>query len=136
MLAASAVARPDSGVFPRATNVTSLVVITDASLGTSAQKVLIATLQGLAARRSAQQVYIDGGSGYSTWYRHLNSAYGIPYTTASSAWTILNQFKGLVSGYVLYDKSANSNSLDAANSLCGPLNAVAVDASIESTVRS
>jgi hypothetical protein len=122
--------------FPKGTNVTSLVVISDGNLTNSAQKVLIATLQGLVARQSARQIYIDGGSGYSIWDGHLNTAYGIPLTTETSPWTLLSEFQGLVGGYILYDFSANTNSLDAATSLCGPLNAVAVDASIESTVRS
>jgi hypothetical protein len=122
--------------FPKGTNATSLVVITDGNLANSAQKVLIATLQGLVARQSSRQIYIDGGSGYSIWYQHLYSAYGIPYTIAVNPWLVLDQFKGFASGYILYDKAANSDSLNAANSLCGPFNAVAVDASIESTVRS
>lgn len=128
--------RADTSFLPKGTNLTSLVVINEANLTNSAQKVLVATLQGIVARQSGQQIYIDGGNGYSIWYPYLNTVYGIPYTINTSPWAILNQFKGLVSGYVLYDKAANSASLAAANSLCGPFNAVAVDASIEPTVRS
>lgn len=129
-------ARAENGGLPKGTNVASLVVISESNLANPAQKTLVATLQGLVARQSAQQIYIDGGSGYSIWYKHLYTAYGIPYSTVSSPWSMLSQFKSCVSGYVLYDKAANSNSLSAATSLCCLFNAVAVDASIESTVRS
>ena len=135
-LACVALATTDGYALPKGTNLTSLVVISSGNLGNSARKVLVATLQGVVARQSSQQIYIDGGTGYSIWYAHLNSAYGIPCTTATNAWQLVSQFKNLVSGYILYDAAANSNSLSAATSLCGPFNAVAVDASIETTVRS
>ena len=128
--------RADSSFFPKGTNLTSLVVISDGNLTNTPQKVLIATLQGLVARRSARQIYIDGGSGYSIWDRQLNSDYGVALETETNPWTLLGEFRGLVSGYIRYDLSANTNSLEAANSLCGPLNAVAVDASLESAVKS
>jgi GxGYxYP putative glycoside hydrolase C-terminal domain/GxGYxYP third domain/GxGYxYP_N 1st domain/GxGYxYP_N second domain len=121
---------------PQGTNLTSLVVIPSGYLANSAQRVLVATLQGVVARQSTRQIYIDGGSGYTIWRNHLSSAYGIPQATVASPWVLVSQFKNLVNGYVLYDASANSNSLDAATSLCGPLNGMAADASIESTVRS
>ena len=131
--AAVVVAQP---VLPRGTNVASLVVISQGNLTTSAQQLLIATLQGVVARQSGAKIYIDGGSGYSIWDKHLNTAYGIPMTTVTSPWVLLNQFKGLVHGYIRCNLSANTNSLDAATSLCGPYNAIAVDTSIESTVKS
>lgn len=126
----------DISFFPKGTNLTSLVVISEGILTNSAQRVMLATLQGIVARQSAQQIYIDGGGAYSIWYAHLNMAYGIPYTISSSPWSLLDQFKTSLDGYILYDKTTNSGSLAAANSLCGPFNAIAVDASIESTVRS
>ena len=110
----------DSSALPKGTNVTSLTVITDGNLGNAAQKVLIATLQGTVARQSGSQIYIDSGSGYSIWDSHLHSAYGIPLTTVTSPWTLLTQYRSLLSGYVLYNQAANSNSVNAATSLCGP----------------
>lgn len=131
----SPVARGGDGYLPKGTNLTSLVVISGGNLPNTAQQVLIATLQGLVARQSSQQIYIDGGSGYSLWPAHLTSHYGITVRTETSAWNLLADFHGLVRGYIRYDYAANTNSLNAANSLCGPNNAVAVDASIESAVR-
>jgi len=129
-------AQAENAFFPKGTNLSSLVVISEGNLATSAQKVLIATLQGIVARQSSEQIYIDAGGGYSGWYRQLNTTYAVAYTIATNPWAILTQFKGFISGYVLYNKAANSNSVNAATSLCGFLNAVAVDASIEASVRS
>lgn len=129
--------RADSTVLPKGTNLNSLMVINENNLGSTAQGVMIATLQGLVARQSGSQIYIVGSSaGYSIWYNHLKNAYGIPYTTTSNPWSLVDQYRNLVSGYVLYDGAVNSNSLNAATSLCGPFNAIAVDASIEGAVRS
>lgn len=122
--------------FPRGTNLTALVVIKESDPGGPAQQVMISTLQGLVARRSGTQIYIQGGAaGFSIWHNHLNTTYGIPLTTNSNSWSVLAQFKTNVSGYILYDATANSNSLNAATSLCGPLNGIAVDSTIEGTVR-
>lgn len=130
-------ARADRCVFPKGTNLTSLVVINENQIGSAAQQVLIATLQGIVARQSGSQIYIVGSSaGYGIWYPYLNEKYGIPFTITSNSWSLVSQFKNLVSGYLLYDAAANSNSVNAATSLCGPFNAIAVDASIEATVRS
>ena len=126
----------NSGVFPKGTNLTSLVVISQSNLTTPAQQLLIATLQGLVARQSGRQIYIDGGSGYSIWDSHLHGAYGIPLTNVTSPWSLVTEFQSLISGYIRCNLSANSNSLNAATSLCGPFNAIAVDTSIESIVRS
>ncbi|MDB6065517.1 MAG: hypothetical protein JWR26_1725 [Pedosphaera sp.] len=127
--------RADTSVFPKGTNLSSIVVIGSGSLTSAAQQTLIATLQGIVARKSASQIYIDGGGGYTLWRNHLASAYGIPVTTTSNPWSLVTQYRSLVSGYILFDLSANTNSVNAATSLCGPLNAIAVDASIEASVR-
>ena len=122
-------------VHPKGTNVTSLCVLDAKYMGSNAEKTMIATLQGLVARVSAEQIYIDSGGGYSLWKEHLHSAYGIPLQTVRSPWELVNRFKGVVRGYVLYDSKANIHSLSVANSLSGILNAIAVDASIEAQVQ-
>jgi hypothetical protein len=123
-----------SGIFfPKGTNLTSFVSINEDSLGSSGQQIMIATLQGIVARSSPRQLYIDSST-YSRWRLHLANTLKIPYTIQSDPWALLTQFKGYVSGYVLYDY-ANANSRNAATSLCGPLNAIAVDLKLESLVR-
>lgn len=123
-----------SAIFPKGTNLSSLVVIKDSDLGNDAQKIMISTLQGIVARRSASQIYIDAGSGYSVWKDHLRDRYGISYSTLSVPWLLVLQYAPLADGYILYDRT-NAHSIGAANSLCGPYNAVAVDASIELQAR-
>ena len=41
------------------------------------------------ARRSAEQIYIDGGSGYTIWKDHLSTSYGIPNTSMSNPWLLV-----------------------------------------------
>lgn len=132
-LALAASAQSDGLFFPKGTNVTSLISISDSSLGNSEQQIMMATLQGLVARSSAEQLYIDTTT-YSRWRLHLASAFGIPSSTQTDPWAVLTRFRNLVSGYVLYDY-ANTNSRNAATSLCGPLNGIAVDLTLESSVR-
>ena len=113
----------------------SLAVISGSSLSAE-QKVLVATLQGLVAKSSSEQIYIDEGGPSTQWTQYLQIRYSITVTSYSSWTALLTHFKPMVKGYVLYDRSGNKRSLTAATSLCGPLNAIAVDASLEQAVRS
>jgi hypothetical protein len=102
-------------------------------VNTDALRMLMASLQGLVARQSPTQFVISGGS-YSTWRDHLRDRFGVPTASVTDPWLLVDRFKALVSGYVLFDLAA-SNSINAATSLTGPLRAVAVDRSLESAVR-
>src|SRR6266478_2261648 len=82
---------PPAFGLPKDTNGTSLLVISESSLGSSALHTLTATLQGVVARQSSQQIYIDGGRGYTIWNNHLNSAYGIPRINVSNPWLLVSQ---------------------------------------------
>jgi hypothetical protein len=119
--------------FPKGTNLASIISISDSALGSSEQQLMIGTLQGLVARLSSQQIFIDSST-YSRWRQHLTSVFRIPYSTQADPWALVTQFRSLVSGYVLYDY-ANTNSRNAATSLCGPLNGIAVDLTLEAAVR-
>jgi len=123
------------GVYPRGTNLTSLLVLPAANFGSPAEQVLAATLQGWVARQSSEQIYLDAGSGYSIWKNHLHQKYGIPVVTANSPMALLRHFRGQLDGYVLYDSSHNLDSINAATSMAAMLRAVAVDQSIEAQVR-
>ena len=100
------------------------------------EKVLVATLQGLVAKTSSEQVYIDEGGPSTIWTNFLTSHYGITLTNYTSLTDLLTHFKNNVKGYVLYDRTGNPRSLTAATSVCGPLGAIAVTADLEKTVRS
>lgn len=101
------------------------------------QKVLIASLQGLAAKTSSEQIYIEEGGPSTVWKDYLKSRYSIKVNNYTTLVELLNQFKTLVTikGYVLYDGTRNARSLTAATSLSGPMNAIAVDKTLESTVQ-
>ena len=123
------------GFYPKGTNVQSLWVLPQANFGSAAEQVMVATLQGIVARQSSEQIYLDGGTGYSIWKSDLHTRYGIPLTTVNSPWAILRHFRQQIDGYVLYDTTRLPDSLSAANSLAGTMHGIAVDASIESQVR-
>ncbi len=123
------------GFYPRGTNVQSLWVLPQANFGSAAEQVMVATLQGIVARQSSEQIYLDGGSGYSIWKNDLHTNYGVALTTVNSPWAILRHFRQQIDGYVLYDATRFPDSLSAANSLAGKMHGIAVDASIESQVR-
>ncbi len=126
--------RADNSVLAKGTNLTSLVVIERSDLGDAPMQTLMASLQGLVARSSSEQIYFNDCCGYSLWLDHLRDHYGVPSTPLSDPWTVLNRFKHLLNGYILYDRS-NPDSVNAATSLCGPLNAIAVDRTLEPSVR-
>jgi hypothetical protein len=108
----------------------SLCVINGNNLSAE-QKVLVATLQGLVAKTSSDQIYIDEGGPSTVWVNYLNSKYGITLTNYATWPALVDHFKSKISGYVLYNRATNERSLTAATSLCGPLNAIAVDKSLE-----
>ncbi|SFD88846.1 GxGYxY sequence motif-containing protein [Chitinophaga sp. CF118] len=119
----------------KGTALKSICVISGNNLSAE-QKVLVATLQGLVAKTSSDQIYIDEGGPSTVWVNYLNSKYGITISNYSTWTDLLTHFKSKIKGYVLYNRATNERSLTAATSLCGPMNAIAVDASLESAVRS
>src|SRR4051794_30769193 len=89
-------------ILPKGTNLSSIVVIKQSDLGNNAQQVLMATLQGIVARRSGQQIYIDAGSGYTVWKNYLHSYYGITNSSMLNYWLLVSQFAHFANGYILY----------------------------------
>ena len=118
----------------KGTALKSLCVISGNNLSAE-EKVLVATLQGLIAKTSADQIYIDEGGPSAVWTNYMNSKYGITLTNYTSWTDLVNRFKSKISGYVLYDRATNQRSLTAATSLCGPMQAIAVDVSLEPALR-
>ena len=96
---------------------------------TDDQRIFIATLQGLAAKVSSEQIFIEEGGATTVWKDYLRTDYGIEVKDFNSFDDLVRHFIDIIDikGYVLYDKRKNPRSLTAATSLCGPLNAVAVD---------
>lgn len=121
-------------VHQKGVKLASLDIISGSSLSAE-QKVLVSTLQGLVAKTSSEQIYIDEGGPSSVWTAYLKSKYGITLNNYTSWTDLATHFKNKITGYVLYNRAKNPRSLTAANSLCGPMNAIAVDASLEKAVK-
>ncbi|AQQ69920.1 hypothetical protein SMSP2_00254 [Limihaloglobus sulfuriphilus] len=98
---------------------------------TNAQFVVMQTLQGILAQ-DKPLIFIDQGD--STYIDDLRYNHGIPYTRIDSFFWFMNRYKSWLEGYVLFDFN-DKPSLSAATSLCGLLNAVAVDVSLESSMQ-
>jgi hypothetical protein len=115
----------------------SLDVIRLDALTSGADRALVASLQGLVAKSSSEQIFIEEGSPGATWKNYLNTGYGVRLNDRYSTWpSLLRQFKRHVGGYLLYDMAANPRSLNVATSLSGPLRALPVDKTQEQQVRS
>jgi hypothetical protein len=128
----------DAGVgLPKGFALQSVVVIPLDVLATRQDRALVASLQGLVAKRSPEQIFIDDGGPSTTWKDFLVSRYGIAlnhnYATLPA---LVAHFKRYVSGYIVYDMSGNPQSLNVATSLSGPLGGLPVDRSQVKQVRS
>jgi hypothetical protein len=121
-------------LYVRGTNLASLVVIHDRHLPGAEMQVMAATLQGLVAKRSTEQIYIDAAGGAGLWREYLATRYGVPQRVETNVWSLLRHFLPLVSGYVLYD-AQRPDSLNVATSLAGPLNGVVAEDAFEARVR-
>lgn len=114
----------------------SLHIISGSQLN-DAQKVAVATLQGIVAKTSSEQIYIDEGGPSGVWKNYLQSKYGITLKNVASFDELIKTYqqKGFIKGYVRYDRSSDKRSLTAATSLSGPMQAIAVDKSLENSIK-
>lgn len=97
-----------------------------ASMGRSApERTLLATLQGLV-NKSRFRLWIRGGGMNAHVYEEL--ARGAKVHELASVWEALDTFKADVQGMVVF--TARTPSVNIATSLCGPLQAVAVEESL------
>ena len=86
---------------------------------------LLQSIQGLLAKEEPK-IYRDRGSGSSIWIADLEENHGVYVSDAldGNLDTLLSLFHERFDGYILCN--LNDNSVNVANSLCGPLNAIAV----------
>lgn len=120
---------------------TSFKVIDRANL-TVKERPMIAALQGIVANKTSNQIYITDSTmrdgefqdedAYLRWLNDLRDNYSVSYTTTTNAWSLVDQYKNHLDGYILY-KDGDS-SLNVASSLAGILNAIPVEETLESTV--
>lgn len=102
---------------------------------TKAEFILLVTLQGLVSRGSSDRIWIQSQS-WIQWTRYLSQEFSVPFIRLRPVGRFLIRFRHLIHGYVLYDSRRNPASRNAAISAAGLFNAIAVDRSIESRVRS
>lgn len=107
-------------------NLTDIYVAEHGSYS-QAEQMILCTLSGLAAN-DEKAVWINYAGQIPEWYLAQYKALGVNIHKADSIWGLLQIFRPIVKGYILYDiNKANDN---CATSLCGPMRAIAVDVSL------
>src|SRR5947209_14810542 len=91
-----------------------------------AEQLLALTLQGLVGRKQPR-IWLRSGSIYAVVEEQLRRE-GVRLREASSVWELLRQFRGEVKGAILCE--LDTPSINAATSLCGLRDAVAIDVSL------
>ncbi|WBB57658.1 GxGYxYP family putative glycoside hydrolase [Streptomyces sp. WMMC500] len=121
---------------PKGTPLQALKVIPSGNLTTDADRILVSSLQGLVARTSPEQIFIDEGGPGAVWKNSLHTYYGIGLDDSLTTWQgLLTHFRDRLRGYVRYDRAANVDSVNVASALSGPLSALPVDRSQEAEVQ-
>lgn len=91
-----------------------------------AQQVLAETLQGLVGRREPR-IWLETKGVQEPILAELRR-FGTPVQAAGDVWKLVDRFRAQVRGAVVYKLGAHS--LNVANGLCGPMNAIAIDESM------
>ena len=116
---------------------TSLNVIATDRL-TDDEKVLLATLAGLVAKTSGDQIYLDEGGPSAVWLRQMAGPGGVPVRRYESFAELVRRYAeaGFVKGYILYEpyRVRRSHSINVATSLCGLLQGVAATPALLETL--
>ncbi len=94
-------------------------------------RLLTLTLEGLVAKEQAAILVKQGG--LTSLIRADMEAEGTVFHDNASVWWLLNKFSDYIDGLIVC--GSDMASINAATSLCGPMNAVAVDESILSQVQ-
>lgn len=95
-------------------------------------RLLNMTLQGLVSKDKAAILVKQGG--LTGWVRAELEQEGTVFHDNASVWTLLNKFIDQIDGIILC--GSDLESINAATSLCGPMNAIAVDETLLSQVQS
>lgn len=130
--AQSFIHRVENSPYPSSSQSDTLYVFNDDSF-THDELLLLQSIQGLCAKIEPK-IYRDKGSGSSIWIQDLEENYNVFISTElnGSIDSVLTLVPHNVTGYILCN--LNDNSTNVANSLCGPLNALAVTTELQSLV--
>ena len=117
-MAPSVVEHPPSGI--------ETVWVVDPAALSAPEQTLAATLQGLVA--SGRAVIWMADPGMDALLLAGLEAEGVEMRETDSVWQLIAEFRDQLQGAVLYD--LGTDSINVATSLCGPMQAVAVDTSL------
>ncbi len=107
-----------------------LYVINKTRLSDPREFLMIQSLQGVVAQ-TAPQIYIRDSE--TTYLDDLLNVHGLTMRESNSLYFYLNTFRSHITGYILYDID-DEQSMLAASSLAGIMQAVMVDVDIESDI--
>lgn len=95
-----------------------------------AEKILLSSLAGLAARVTGDQIYLNEGGPSSVWLKQMEHQYKIPVTVYDNVATLIKHYvdNGVIKGYIVYKPYSEnqSHSINVATSLCGVMRGIAV----------
>ena len=103
-------------------------------MGTSSQNVMMASLAGIVNRNTSGELLLSPNNGSLPnprfWLDQLKAAYPqVQSQFQSSPGFLINKYRSMLNGYVLYDRSVNADSINFATSIAGITNAIIVDPS-------
>ena len=132
LFAQSLIDRVENSPYPSTSQSDTLYVFND-DLFTHDELLLLQSIQGLCAKIEPK-IYRDKGSGSAIWIQDLEDNYNVFVSSEmdGSIDSVLTLVPSHVQGYILCN--LNDNSSNVANSLCGPLNALAVTTDLQPLV--
>jgi len=133
-IAQNIIDRVEGSPYPSSSQPDTLYVVSDDSF-THEELLLLQSIQGLCAKIEPK-LYRDKGSGSSIWIQDLQENYNVYVSNAMDGMieAVLTLTPSSVDGYILCNLDDNSSNV--ANSLCGPLNALAVTPDLQELVES
>lgn len=131
-IAQSPLNRVENSPYPKSSQPDTLFVFND-ELFSQEELLLLQSVQGLCAK-TEPKIYRDKGSGSAIWIQDLADNYGVFVSSEMDGdiESVLSLVPDNVEAYILCN--LNDNSSNVANSLCGPLNAIAVTPSLQQLV--
>jgi hypothetical protein len=102
------------------------------TMGTADQNVMMASLEGIVNRTTDGEMMLSPNNNILPnpvfWLNELKAQYPqVQEVFESSPTFFINRYRSLLNGYVLYDRSVNTNSINIATSIAGITNALVVD---------
>jgi hypothetical protein len=102
------------------------------TMGNASQNVMMASLAGIVNRNTNGEVLLSPNNGSLPnplfWFNQLKAAYPQVQSQFQSDPTFfISRYRTLLSGYVLYDRAVNADSINIATSIAGITNALVVE---------